>query len=81
MLTPLPKVDGGFAQFARIDARVATRIPDSIDFVSAAPLFCAGATVYGALMAADLKKGQWIAIVGCGGLGHLGVQYAKAMGL
>ena len=81
MLTPPCQIAGGFSEYMKADARVVTRIPDSIDFVSAAPLFCAGATVYGALMAADLKKGQWVAIVGCGGLGHLGVQYCRALGV
>ncbi|KAJ6095237.1 hypothetical protein N7486_005983 [Penicillium sp. IBT 16267x] len=56
------------------------KIPESIPWDEAAPLFCAGATVYGALLASGVKKGQWLAIVGIGGLGHLGVQYAKALG-
>lgn len=73
-------IDGGFAQYMKADARVVSKIPESIPWAEAAPLFCAGATTYGAILAADVKPGQWIAMVGIGGLGHLGVQYAKAMG-
>ncbi|KAL0935463.1 alcohol dehydrogenase-like domain-containing protein [Colletotrichum truncatum] len=73
-------VDGGFGQYMKADSRVICKIPDEIPWAEAAPLFCAGATVYGALKAADPQPGQWLAMVGIGGLGHLGVQYAKAMG-
>ncbi|KAK6207985.1 alcohol dehydrogenase GroES-like domain-containing protein [Colletotrichum tabaci] len=73
-------LDGGFAQYMKADARVVAKIPDSIPWAEAAPLFCAGATVYGALCAAKPEKGQWLAMVGIGGLGHLGVQYAKSLG-
>merc|ERR1712115_682351 len=60
---------------------VVSKIPEKIPWDQAAPLFCAGATVYGALLAVDPKPGQWCAQIGIGGLGHLGVQYAKAMGM
>lgn len=73
-------INGGFAQYMKADARVVAKIPNSISWAEAAPLFCAGATVYGALLASGVKKGDWLAVVGIGGLGHLGVQYAKAMG-
>ncbi|KAJ1019487.1 hypothetical protein NDA18_005970 [Ustilago nuda] len=73
-------LNGGFSQYMKADARVVSKIPDSIPFDQAAPLVCAGATVYGALLAVQPEKGQWLAMVGIGGLGHLGVQYAKAMG-
>ncbi|EXF82343.1 alcohol dehydrogenase GroES-like domain-containing protein [Colletotrichum fioriniae PJ7] len=73
-------LDGGFAQYMKADARVVAKIPECIPWAEAAPLFCAGATVYGALCAAQGHKDQWLAIVGIGGLGHLGVQYAKALG-
>ncbi|KAJ5626926.1 hypothetical protein N7528_004353 [Penicillium herquei] len=73
-------INGGFAQYMKADARVVAKIPESISSEEAAPLFCAGATVYGAILASNLKAGQWLAIVGIGGLGHLGVQYAKALG-
>lgn len=64
-----------------MDSRVVGKIPESIPFAEAAPLFCAGATVYGAMKAAGLKKDSVMVIVGIGGLGHLGVQYGKALGL
>ncbi|KAF0328595.1 alcohol dehydrogenase GroES-like domain-containing protein [Colletotrichum asianum] len=73
-------VDGGFAQYMKADARVICKVPEEIPWAEAAPLFCAGATVYGALVAADPKPDQWLAVVGIGGLGHLAIQYAKAMG-
>ncbi|OHF03596.1 alcohol dehydrogenase GroES-like domain-containing protein [Colletotrichum orchidophilum] len=73
-------LDGGFAQYMKADARVVAKIPQSIPWAEAAPLFCAGATVYGALCAAQGQKDQWLAIIGVGGLGHLCVQYAKALG-
>lgn len=74
-------INGGFAQYMKADARVVAKLPDNISFAEGAPLYCAGATVYGGLLAVQPQKGQWIAMVGIGGLGHLGVQYAKAMGL
>lgn len=73
-------IDGGFAEYMKADARVVSKLPDSIPWDQAAPLFCAGATVYGALLAVEPKAGQWLVMIGIGGLGHLGVQYAKAMG-
>lgn len=72
-------LNGGFAEYMKADARVVSKIPESIPWEEAAPLFCAGATIYGALLAIKPEPGQWVAIVGIGGLGHLGVQYAKAM--
>ncbi|KAJ6157660.1 hypothetical protein N7470_005252 [Penicillium chermesinum] len=73
-------INGGFSEYMKADARVVAKIPESVSMVEAAPLFCAGATVYGALLASGVKSGEWLAIVGVGGLGHLGIQYAKAMG-
>lgn len=73
-------IDGGFAQYMKADARVVSKVPESIPSDEAAPLFCAGATVYGELLASGAKPGEWMAIVGIGGLGHLGIQYAKALG-
>ncbi|KAJ5722733.1 hypothetical protein N7488_000768 [Penicillium malachiteum] len=58
------------------------RVPEEIAAEDAAPILCAGTTAYRALRLADLRPGQWVGIVGCGGgLGHLAVQYAKALGL
>lgn len=73
-------IDGGFAQYCRMDARVVGKIPQEIPFAEAAPLFCAGATIYGAVKAVGIEANTWLAIVGIGGLGHLGVQYGKALG-
>lgn len=73
-------VNGGFAEYMKADARVVSKVPESIPAAEAAPLFCAGATVYGAILASGVKPGEWLALLGVGGLGHLGVQYAKAMG-
>ena len=73
-------LDGGFSEYMRADARVVSRIPDSIPFTEAAPLLCAGATVYGAIMATEPKPDDWLVVIGLGGLGHLGIQYTKALG-
>ncbi|KAI9640876.1 hypothetical protein NHQ30_010717 [Ciborinia camelliae] len=74
--------DGSFAEYQVVDARESTLLPDNVSFQSAPPLACAGITVWGGLVRANLKAGEWIAIVGAGGgLGHLGVQFAKALGL
>ena len=54
-------------------------LPDSLSFEHAAPLFCAGATIYSAIKKANLKRGDILGIVGLGALGHLGIQFAKCM--
>ncbi|KAI0535882.1 GroES-like protein [Xylaria digitata] len=73
---------GCAADFVIADARTTTKLPDSVTFLSAAPLACAGRTVYRAVLQTQLKPGQWVSIVGSGGgLGHLGIQFARAMGL
>ncbi|QDS69627.1 hypothetical protein FKW77_008925 [Venturia effusa] len=74
-------VDGFFQEYAVVEARGAMVLPDGIDLVEAAPLFCAGVTAYHAVEDAGCEPGEWMAIIGCGGLGHLGIQYAKAMQL
>ncbi|CCQ10906.1 Alcohol dehydrogenase [Pseudoalteromonas luteoviolacea B = ATCC 29581] len=73
-------VDGAYAQYCLADANYVVKIPDNLSFVEAAPLFCAGVTTYKALKVSGAKPGQWVSIVGVGGLGHLAIQYAKAMG-
>ena len=55
--------------------------PDNASFVDIAPILCAGVTVYKGLKATDTKPGDWVVVSGIGGLGHMAVQYAKAMGL
>jgi propanol-preferring alcohol dehydrogenase len=74
-------VNGGFAPYVIAPAAYVARLPEGLDFVAAAPLLCAGVTTYKGLKETDAKPGQWVAISGIGGLGHLAVQYAKAMGL
>ncbi|PLR28645.1 alcohol dehydrogenase AdhP [Caulobacter zeae] len=73
-------VDGGFADYVLADAAYVGRIPDSLSFLEAAPILCAGVTVYKGLKVLQAKPGDWVAISGIGGLGHLAVQYGLAMG-
>jgi propanol-preferring alcohol dehydrogenase len=73
-------VDGGYAEFMRAKASHALPIPDALSSAEAAPLFCAGVTVYRALKNAEVGPGQRVAVFGIGGLGHLAVQMAKAFG-
>ncbi|QEM10664.1 alcohol dehydrogenase AdhP [Mucilaginibacter rubeus] len=74
-------VDGGYAEYVVADARYVARFPANINFLEVAPVICAGVTVYKGIKETDTKPGDWIAISGIGGLGHMAVQYAKAMGL
>jgi D-arabinose 1-dehydrogenase-like Zn-dependent alcohol dehydrogenase len=73
-------VDGGHAELAVFHAGSVERVPDGLDPIQAAPVFCAGFTVYSGLQDAELRPGERCAVIGLGGLGHLGVQYAAAMG-
>ena len=74
-------VNGSFAQYAVAEADYLGRIPSNLSFVDAAPILCAGVTTYKGLKETDTRPGQWVVISGVGGLGHVAVQYAKAMGL
>jgi propanol-preferring alcohol dehydrogenase len=74
-------VNGSFAEYVLADPDYVGRLPDNVDFVDVAPILCAGVTVYKGLKVTDTKPGDWVVISGIGGLGHLAVQYAKAMGL
>ena len=74
-------VDGGYAEYVVADARYVAHFPAGIDFLEMAPIICAGVTVYKGLKQTNTKAGEWVAVSGIGGLGHLAVQYAKAMGL
>jgi propanol-preferring alcohol dehydrogenase len=74
-------VDGGFAEYVIADPRYVAHFPATINFTQMAPIICAGVTVYKGIKETEAKPGEWIAISGIGGLGHLAVQYAKAMGL
>lgn len=71
---------GGYAEYLRLPAEFAVPLPDGLDFVDAAPLFCGGLTVYGALKNAEAKPGERVAVLGIGGLGHLALAVARAMG-
>lgn len=73
-------VDGGFAEFVKAPASHALRIPEKLSSLEAAPLFCAGVTVYRALKQAKISPGQRLAIFGVGGLGHIAVQIGRALG-
>jgi alcohol dehydrogenase, propanol-preferring len=74
-------VNGGFAEYVVASAPFAARLPANVDFAAIAPILCAGVTTYKGLKEADTKPGEWVAISGVGGLGHIAIQYAKAMGL
>lgn len=73
--------NGGFAEYIVADPNYVAHIPASLAARDAAPLICAGITSYKGLKETQARPGQWVVISGIGGLGHLGVQYAKAMGL
>jgi len=73
-------VDGGYAEFVKAPASHALVVPHNLSSLEAAPLFCAGVTVYRALKQARISKGQRVAIFGIGGLGHIAVQIARAFG-
>jgi propanol-preferring alcohol dehydrogenase len=74
-------VNGGFAEYVLADPDYVGRLPDDLDFAPAAPVLCAGVTVYKGLKETEVKPGEWVAVSGIGGLGHMAVQYAKAMGM
>lgn len=73
-------VDGGYAEVMIAEARGIASIPDELSSAEAAPLLCAGITTYNALRNAGLRGGDLVAVQGIGGLGHLGVQFARQMG-
>ena len=74
-------VDGGYADYVLANADYVGRLPAGADFFAMAPILCAGVTTYKGLRETDARAGEWVAISGIGGLGHVAVQYAKAMGL
>jgi D-arabinose 1-dehydrogenase-like Zn-dependent alcohol dehydrogenase len=73
-------VDGGYAEAMIAEARGIASIPDELTSAEAAPLLCAGITTYNALRNAGLRGGDLVAVQGIGGLGHLGIQFARHMG-
>ncbi len=72
--------DGGYAEVMIAEARALASIPDELTSAEAAPLLCAGITTFNALRNAGLRAGALVAIQGVGGLGHLGIQFARRMG-
>ncbi|ATB40492.1 zinc-dependent alcohol dehydrogenase [Cystobacter fuscus] len=74
-------VNGGFAEYALANANYVGHLPDKVSFAEIAPVLCAGVTVYKGLKVTDTRPGDWVVISGIGGLGHMAVQYARAMGL
>ncbi len=74
-------VNGGFAEYVIAAAPYVGHLPKGADFVEIAPILCAGVTTYKGLKETEARPGEWVVISGIGGLGHVAVQYAKAMGL
>lgn len=74
-------VNGGFAEYVVAPAAYVGHLPADPDFAALAPILCAGVTTYKGLKETEAKAGEWVVISGIGGLGHVAVQYAKAMGL
>src|SRR5581483_2336673 len=74
-------VNGSFAEYAIGSAAYVGRLPDRGDLGELAPILCAGVTTYKGIKEADVRPGEWLAVSGVGGLGHIAIQYARAMGL
>ncbi|BDG05622.1 alcohol dehydrogenase [Anaeromyxobacter oryzae] len=72
--------DGGYAEFMVAPQEALAAIPDALDAVAAAPLLCAGVTTFNSLRHSDARAGDLVAVQGIGGLGHLGLQYARRLG-
>ncbi len=73
-------VDGSFGQYMLVDSRYCPVVPDGVELAAVGPILCAGVTVYKGLKMTDTKPGEWVLVSGIGGLGHVAVQYAVAMG-
>ena len=74
-------VNGSFAEYAIGSAAYVARLPERPDFAALAPILCAGVTTYKGLKMTEARPGEWVVISGVGGLGHVAIQYAKAMGM
>jgi len=72
--------NGGYADAIRVNAKFAIAVPDGLESENAAPLLCGGVTVYSPLRNHDVRPYSRVAVVGIGGLGHLGLQFARAFG-
>ena len=73
--------NGGFAEYCAAPAAYVARIPEGLEPIAAGPIICAGITTYKGIKVADCHPGEWFVVSGIGGLGHLAIQYARAMGL
>lgn len=74
-------LNGSFAEYAIGSAAYVGRLPGTVNFAEIAPILCAGVTTYKGIKETEAKPGEWLAVSGIGGLGHVAIQYAKAMGL
>jgi propanol-preferring alcohol dehydrogenase len=74
-------VNGGFAEYVIASAAFVAKLPATVDFAAIAPILCAGVTTYKGLKETEARPGEWVVVSGVGGLGHVAIQYAKAMGL
>ncbi|HCI78757.1 MAG TPA: alcohol dehydrogenase AdhP [Ktedonobacter sp.] len=74
-------VNGGYAEYVLAPAAYVGHLPKNIEFPEIAPILCAGVTTYKGIKETEVKPDEWIVISGVGGLGHVAIQYAKAMGL
>jgi alcohol dehydrogenase len=80
MQVPSLHYPGGYAESMTAPVTALARIPDGLSFAEAAPMGCAGVTTFNGLRQTKAKSGDLVAVLGVGGLGHLGVQFARAMG-
>ncbi len=71
---------GGYSEQIVVDDRFVVKVPESLDIKAVAPLFCAGITTYSPLRRFRVGKGQRVGVIGLGGLGHMGIKFAKALG-
>ena len=72
--------DGGYAEYMRLPEQFVIALPDELDYITAAPLVCGGLTAYGALKQAKVRPGTRVGVLGIGGIGHLAIQLANALG-
>jgi uncharacterized zinc-type alcohol dehydrogenase-like protein len=75
-----PMTFGGYSESIVVDERMVLKVPKNLDLAGVAPLLCAGITTYSPLSRANITPGKKVGVVGLGGLGHMGVKLAKAMG-
>jgi alcohol dehydrogenase, propanol-preferring len=73
-------VDGGYAEYAKANAKFVGKVPNGVDPLQAAPLACAGVTTYKAIKVSGARPSDLVAVFGVGGLGHLAIQYAAIAG-